>query len=372
MNKHPYVQRSETRGKWKVHLPRAVRQAVAGSKSGTYTSKQDAIDYAAEVHSAYTSFRQGELTAINISDRSVAGLINQYRQTNKYKTLAVSSKRNYNHYFNTVLPICIGNSNTAFKDMLTANVTVKHAEKLQKQVEELISYPTSFQVINKLSVVWNRGIKLGLARSNPFAEMGLSKPPPRQQKWTDEQFVDFIAHCDKVGGSGLVNPKDSWSTVGTHVILCMHLAQRAGDMRTLTWSNLSNTGRYRALLFKFTQQKTGKVMIMPITQLIQSRLKLHPPAAHTDFILRNPNTNEPYTADNLRRRFRTLAREMGLPDDIQVMDARRTAATNAANAGATEAEIMALTGHTRPETLREIYQLRTVTQLNNLNSKRGL
>ena len=81
MNKHPYVHKSETRGKWKVHLPRAVRQAVVGSKSGTYTSKQDAIDYAAEVHSAYTSFRQGELTAINISDRSVAGLINQYGQT---------------------------------------------------------------------------------------------------------------------------------------------------------------------------------------------------------------------------------------------------------------------------------------------------
>ena len=333
MNKHPYVQRSETRGKWKVHLPRAVRQAVAGSKSGTYTSKQDAIDYAAEVHSAYTSFRHGELTAINISDRSVAGLINQYRQTNKYKTLAVSSKRNYNHYFDTVLPICIGNSNTAFKDMLAANVTVKHAEKLQQQVEQLISYPTSFQIVNKLFVVWNRGIKLGLARSNPFAEMGLSKPPPRQQKWTDEQFADFIAHCDKVGGSGLRNPKDSWSTVGTHV---------------------------------------GKAMVMPITQLIEARLKLHPPVAHTDVILRNPNTDEPYTSDNLRRRFRTLAREMGLPDDIQVMDLRRTAATNAADNGATEAEIMALTGHTRPETLREIYQLRTVKQLNNLNSKRGL
>jgi integrase len=251
--------------------------------------------------------------------------------------------------------------------MLTANVTVKHAEKLQQQVEQLVSYTTSFQVINKLSVVWNRGIKLGLARSNPFAEMGLSKPPPRRQKWTDEQFADFIAHCDKVGGSGLVNPKDSWSTVGTHVILCMHLAQRAGDMRTLTWSNLNDSG-----LLTFTQKKTGKVMVMPITQLIEARLRLHPHAAHTDNILRNPNTNEPYTADNLRRRFRTLAREMGLPDDIQVMDARRTAATNAANAGATEAEIMALTGHTRPETLREIYQLRTVKQLNNLNSKRGL
>lgn len=367
MNKHPYVQRSETRGKWKVHLPRAVRQAVAGSKSGTYTSKQDAIDYATEVHSAYTSFRHGELTAINISDRSVAGLINQYRQTNKYKTLAVSSKRNYNHYFDTVLPICIGNSNTAFKHMLTANVTVKHAEKLQQQVEQLISYPTSFQIVNKLSVVWNRGIKLGLARSNPFAEMGLSKPPPRQQKWTDEQFADFIAHCDKVGGSGLRNPKDSWSTVGTHVILCMHLAQRTGDMSTLTWSNLNDTG-----LFSFTQKKTGKAMVMPSTQLIEARLKLHPPVAHTDVILRNPNTDGPYTSDNLRRRFRTLAREMGLPDDIQVMDLRRTAATNAADNGATEAEIMALTGHTRPETLREIYQLRTVKQLNNLNSKRGL
>ena len=367
MNKHPYVHKSETKGKWKVHLPLSVRQAVVGSKSGTYTSKQDAIDYAAEVHSAYTSFRHGELTAINISDRSVAGLINQYRQTNKYKTLAVSSKRNYNHYFNTALPICIGNSNTAFKDMLTANVTVKHAEKLQQQVEELISYRTSFQVINKLSVVWNRGIKLGLARSNPFAEMGLSKPPPRRQKWTDEQFADFIVHCDKAGGSGLVNPKDSWSTVGTHVILCMHLAQRAGDMRTLTWSNLNDSG-----LMTFTQCKTKKPMVMPITQLIEARLQLHPPVAHTNVILRNPNTDEPYTADNLRRRFRTLANEMGLPEDIQVMDLRRTAATNAADNGATEAEIMALTGHTRPETLREIYQLRTVKQLNNLNNKRGL
>ena len=358
INLPKYIYKAETRGKYRVKFSKEILQVVRGATNGTYNSKQAATDYADEVKSAYATWKRGEVTAVGISDRSVAGLIVQYKQTRKYSQLAASSKLNYSAYFAIALPLCVSGSNVAFGDMLISNVTTAHAEKLQKLVEDEISYPTSFQVISKLGVAWNTARKkLGIARHNPFSEMGLSKPPPRRQKWSDQQIIDMIKECDDQG----------YPSIGTHIVLCMHLAQRTGDMRTLTWDDLDELG-----LLNFTQQKTGIPMSMPITQLIEARLNMHTPAPHTNIILRNENTDQPYTADLLRKRFRKIARKCGFPDGIKVMDLRRTAATAAADAGATEAEIMAMTGHTRPETLREIYQLRTVTQLNNLNVKRGI
>ena len=64
-----------------------------------------------------------------------------------------------------------------------------------------------------------------------------------------------------------------------------------------------------------------------------------------------------------------IARAAGIPDDLQLRDLRRTAATEAASAGATPWELMALGGWQNPNSMRP-YLVRTPEQAASIQAKR--
>ena len=73
-------------------------------------------------------------------------------------------------------------------------------------------------------------------------------------------------------------------------------------------------------------------------------------------IIRGPH-GRPYKKDNFTHRFRDICRAAGVADDLQFRDLRRTTATELAAAGATAAEIAAVTGHgiTRSQRILDTY-----------------
>jgi hypothetical protein len=74
-----------------------------------------------------------------------------------------------------------------------------------------------------------------------------------------------------------------------------------------------------------------------------------------------------------RRNFtgtvRRIARLAGLPDDLQIRDLRRTGATEAASAGATPPELMAVGGWANQASIRP-YLVQTVEQAASVQAKR--
>ena len=73
-------------------------------------------------------------------------------------------------------------------------------------------------------------------------------------------------------------------------------------------------------------------------------------------IIRGPH-GRPYKKDNFTHRFRDICRAVGVPNDLQFRDLRRTTATELAAAGTTAAEIAAVTGHsiTRSQRILDTY-----------------
>jgi integrase len=59
----------------------------------------------------------------------------------------------------------------------------------------------------------------------------------------------------------------------------------------------------------------------------------------------------PYSLNNLSRVGLTIMREAGLPEELQLMDLRRTAITELVESGVPLPNIMALSGHSTPQSL---------------------
>ena len=72
---------------------------------------------------------------------------------------------------------------------------------------------------------------------------------------------------------------------------------------------------------------------------------------------------------NFTKAVRRIARAAGLPDDLQIRDLRRTAATEGASAGATPAEMMAVGGWANPASIRP-YLVQTLEQAAAFQAKR--
>jgi hypothetical protein len=62
---------------------------------------------------------------------------------------------------------------------------------------------------------------------NAFHQLHKFAPPPRRQRWTDEQLSYFSKKADEMG----------YPSVGRCALLCMEL-QRPGDILSMKWGRI--------------------------------------------------------------------------------------------------------------------------------------
>jgi hypothetical protein len=81
---------------------------------------------------------------------------------------------------------------------------------------------------------------------NPFLRLQKFSPPPRRQRWTDEQLSAFIRKAEEMG----------YASVGLCALLCMELVQRPGDILSLKWGSYEE----RQKTWHIRQSKCGAVV----------------------------------------------------------------------------------------------------------------
>jgi hypothetical protein len=111
----------------------------------------------------------------------------------------------------------------------------------------------------------------------------------------------------------------------------------------LTWSDIDAKGIVRREIFK--TRKTAKAVAVHATE----ELKRTPVGLRIGPLVIRHLTGLPPTEAQCRRFFRLIARQAGIPDSIQNMDARAGANTEVDAAGATIEERMAMSTHTTME-----------------------
>ena len=141
--------------------------------------------------------------------------------------------------------------------------------------------------------------------------------------WTEYEVQQFTARHQLGSRSHLA------------LMLMLHTGQRLSDVVRMGWQHVRN-GKIAVC-----QQKTNTPLLLPISDELAATLALLPRTNMT-FLL--TARGAPFTSAGFGNWFRERCDEAGLPQ-CSAHGLRKLTATRLANAGCSEREIMAITGH---------------------------
>ena len=193
-------------------------------------------------------------------------------------------------------------------------------------------------------IVYRHGQDMEYVKNNPFTLVRKLSPVARNTVWTQDQVRQFldVAYGDFV-----------YRNVGLIVQMAYEWCQRVGDMRMLTWDSIDfNTRRLKLL-----QSKRGAEVQLPISDALLDMLT----EQQQDFDFQkyvapmpSPKGGEykPFSMERLSKIGRIVMRQAELPDELRLMDLRRTGTTEMVEAGVPLPQIMSVTGHANPQSVK--------------------
>ena len=306
----------------------------------SFSNKREAEKYCHQVAMEYNLYRRKNEGTIKIDEESVEGLIKFYKTTQEWLKLKENSQIFYDLQLRTATDIEFDSSNKSFGQCKAKNITATQADRLFTILERDYSAHRASHCIKVLRKVYNVGYRHERVAANPFAKMQIPGLPSRKVLWEPEQVMQLIDRADQMG----------LYSIGTITLLAYDLCARPGDVRQLTWSN------YHEGSFGYTQEKTSTSMTVAASPRVVERIKhLHQydpmDIDREGCIAVCEVTGKPYSKDLLVKYFARVRKSAELPKHLQLRDLRRTGATEMAEAGCTEDELRAVTGHQSREIL---------------------
>jgi integrase len=293
---------------------------------------------------------------------SVADLFRKFEISPRFSRYAIRTRQDYSCFYRHI-ETTRGEDGRVFGERRFSEVTRQIAYSTYENYFVDHGNDSANKAMSACQAAFNYGmLKFGEITSNPFHQLNKLTSPPRRQRWTDEQLSNFIMKADELG-----HP-----SVGLCALLCMELVQRPGDILSMKWGAYEE----RDNTWYIRQSKRGAVVRIPETQRLRiamqsaKRLAIQRTSGEINDLLICPTaTGKRWHRRNFTGAVRRIARFAGLPDDLQIRDLRRTGATEAASAGATPLELMAIGGWANQASIRP-YLVQTVEQAASVQAKR--
>jgi len=297
-------------------------------------SMEAAIAEAEKINDQVDAWRIGQAQVNDVpAVDTLDGLIRSYQHSAEYRKLRPSTRAN--DYDIQLARL----SKWGGKCPITG-ITRRAVKDLHEKLCLKSEY-TANATLRVLRLLFNYAINRGDIQINPAARPGLIDIPPRQEVWAADEVPAFISKADEMG---LFN-------VGTAILLAVCLAQREGDILRLTWEDYQNGA------FVIRQSKTGAYICVPALPILKERLNMY--SNRTGLIVRSDTDNGPYSKNSFVHHFadvrKKVAEEIPAASRVKFMDLRRTAIVRLAEAGCTESQISAVSGH-KIETCRRILE----------------
>jgi integrase len=297
-----------------------------------------------------------------IKPRTVAYLFRNFEISPRFSRYALRTRQDYSCFYRHI-ETTPADGGSMFGNLTVSAVTKPVAYSIYEQYVVAHGNDSANKAVSACQAAFNYGMmKLGQIPFNPFLQLDKLTPPPRHQRWTDRQLSDFIETAEEMG----------YPSVGLCALLCMELVQRPGDILNLRWGAYEERNR----TWYIRQTKRGAVVRVPETQRLRSALLSARQVAMekstsdiTKLLVCPTVTGKRWQRRNFTGTVRRIAKVVGLPDDLQIRDLRRTGATEAASAGATSLELMAIGGWANQASIRP-YLVQTVEQAATVQAKR--
>jgi len=267
--------------------------------------------------------------------KTVEDLVLTYYSSNDFSMLRERSQKDYRYFLGILVD--------AFGSIPFDEVTSKQAKHAYEEwVKRGISFANHVCTVS--SLVFRYGIEMEYATSNPFANVKRKTAKQRKVVWTEDDIQTFLNYCYS---------NFDYRNIGLIIHMAYEWCQRLGDMRLLTWDNID----FDTQRLHLEQSKRRAQVTLPISDELFAMLK----EQETDFgfqpyVAPRPKPVggkfHPYSIERLSKAGRSVMRLAGLSEELRLMDLRRTGTTEMVEAGVSIGQIMSVTGHSNPQSVK--------------------
>ena len=274
-------------------------------------------------------------------------LIHLYKQSNDFNMLTDRTKSQYIYFLNIL--VC------DFSDRRIVDVTNKmakyHYEEWVKRGIHFANYACTI-----CSRLFRYGIQMEHIVLNPFGNIKRKTVKQRKTVWTREQVKQFL---------DFAYSEFEHRNIGLIIQMTYEWCQRIGDMRMLTWDSVN----LDTSILSLEQSKRRAQVFLPISSELKTMLtQQQEDFGFQPYVAPRPRPvsgkYQPYSLDRMTKQGRLVMKLAGLPDELRLMDLRRTGTTEMVESGVPLPQIMAVTGHTNPQSVKP-YLKNTYTSANN-------
>ena len=267
--------------------------------------------------------------------KTVEDLVLTYYSSNDFGMLRDKSKKDYQYFLN----ILVGEFGSVEYDKLSSK-QAKHA--YEEWVKRGITFANHVCTVS--SLLYRYAIDMEYALVNPFANIKRKTAPQRKVVWSEDNVRQFL---DTAYG------QFEWRSLGLIVHMAYEWCQRLGDMRLLQWDNLDMDDHKLYL----EQSKRRAEVCLPIEDdlyemLVQQKEDFGFQAYVAPRVLPVGGEYHPYSIERLSKAGRAVMRAANLPEELRLMDLRRTGTTQMVEAGVPMGQIMSVTGHSNPQSVK--------------------
>jgi integrase len=268
-------------------------------------------------------------------------MVGDYYSSYEYKELRDETKANYEYIIRQVLATKIDGQNFGRVDV--NKLTSKMCKLAYDEwCERGIHFANKAMAIAR--VVYNHGLRMEMVTRNPFNAVRRRTPKSRTTLWEKDDIMQLLdtAYSD-------FNTRN----LGLIAQMAYEWCQRVGDMRLLKWDNIDFDEQRVHIL----QSKRRAEVYLPISDdLMEMLTQQHEDFGFQEYVAPRPNPidgkYEPYTIFKMSKHGRALIRNAGLPDTLRLSDLRRTGTTEMVQAGVGIGQIMSVTGHANPQSVK--------------------
>ncbi|QBQ72495.1 integrase [Roseobacter phage CRP-2] len=290
---------------------------------------------------------------------TVGQIVEFYLNSDHFANLKGNTQKQYEAHLNAVLATRV--LGKRLEDYRARSLKAQHTNLAYQEWLKVGTRTANYRKA-ALSTAWKYCMRLDIMENDPVKLIKTTSDQPRKVRWTREQVSIFLdtAYSDF-----------KWRSIGLIVHMAYECAQRVGDMRVLTWDKVN----LEAQRIDLTQSKRGADVHLPIPDELTAMLEQQ----KYDFGFQTyvaPKTTPvagayvPYPVDQIDDAINEVKDAAGLPKNITAMDLRRTAITEMVEGGADLAQIMQVSGHRNPGSVKP-YMVNTFTGAKNALAKRG-
>tara|TARA_R100001015_G_C4628638_1_gene188873 strand:+ start:1358 stop:2278 length:921 start_codon:yes stop_codon:yes gene_type:complete len=288
-----------------------------------------------------------------MSKMTLQELVDEYYKSSDFNMLAEKSKVDYQYFLDKMLDTKIDS-----KDLSRTKLSKITGSKARRSYEMWLKrgiYMAN-QMCSVTRKLYSFGMEMGYVETNPFSTFKRKTTHTRKVVWSKDEVCKFLDFC---------YADFKYRSLGLIVQMAYEWCQRVGDMRLLKFSSID----FENKILNLEQSKRRALVHLPISDnLVEMLHQQKNEYGFQEYVAPHPmairGSYKPYSLTRLSKVARRVFKLCELRNELRIADLRRTGTTEMVEAGVSMGQIMSVTGHANPNSVKP-YMKNTYTSAEN-------